>query len=328
MTMPRNLYPDTTVYATCKCVHGSFRLVPKPIVAKVCAFAFAEVSSKYREEHGMEFYEFEFLSNHYHLLAYDRTGKITDFLRELNSTIARELNAIRGEKGKFFADDPGIQTVLGGERIFEHSIYTLANAVAAGLVHKTTRWKGFNSLRLEYGKPHELQRPNVGIWSTKRRHANRKGSQRSGRARFAGRSKRSATATLMLDRPPIRLELSDEELRAEIRKSLEEREAEITAERGGKRALGMKEVLKMDWSTLPRKREAMFERRPTFSTETAEQRRAMKRVRRRFLVDYRLALARWNAGERDVVFPAGTVRMRLRHRALTEPDPLELLLAA
>lgn len=84
----------------------------------------------------MKFFEFEFLSNHYHLLAYDRTGKITDFLRELNSTIARELNAIRGEKGKFFVDDPGIQTVLGGERIFEHSIYTLANAVAAGLVHK------------------------------------------------------------------------------------------------------------------------------------------------------------------------------------------------
>ena len=39
-------------------------------------------------------------------------------------------------------------------------------------------------------------------------------------------------------------------------------------------------------------------------------------------------LARWNAGERDVVFPAGTVRMRLRHKVLTEPVPLDLLLTA
>jgi len=54
----------------------------------------------------------------------------------------------------------------------------------------------------------------------------------------------------------------------------------------------------------------------------------MKRLQRRFLRDYRLAPARRNAAERDVVFPAGTVRMRLRHKALTEPVPLDLLLAA
>ena len=65
-----------------------------------------------------------------------------------------------------------------------------------------------------------------------------------------------------------------------------------------------------------------------FSTQTRAQRSGMKRLRRRFLRDYRLALARWNAGERDVVFPPGTVRMRLRHKVMTEPVPLELLLGA
>lgn len=54
----------------------------------------------------------------------------------------------------------------------------------------------------------------------------------------------------------------------------------------------------------------------------------MKRLRRTFLREYPVALQRWNAGERDVVFPAGTVRMRLRHNALSEPIPLDLLLAA
>ncbi len=66
---------------------------------------------------------------------------------------------------------------------------------------------------------------------------------------------------------------------------------------------------------------------PTFATETAEECKEMKRERRRFLADYRVCLERWNGGERDVVFPAGTVRMRLRHNVPTEPIPLDLLLA-
>lgn len=90
----------------------------------------------------------------------------------------------------------------------------------------------------------------------------------------------------------------------------------------------MKAARKIHWSTVPVKGEELFGRQPTSSTQTREQRSAMKRLRRRFIRDYRLALVRWNAGERDVVFPAGTVRMRLRHKVLTDTVPLELLMAA
>ena len=124
MTMPRNLYPDTTLYVTCRAVHRSYRLVPTPLVRKVCTFAFAVVSSRYSEKFGMEFYEFEFLSTHYHVLLYDRLGRVCDFLRDLNSMIAKELNSIRGQSGDFFADGPGIQTVLGDERVYQKCIYT------------------------------------------------------------------------------------------------------------------------------------------------------------------------------------------------------------
>ncbi|MCR9193071.1 MAG: hypothetical protein NXI01_10620, partial [Gammaproteobacteria bacterium] len=328
MTMPRNLYPDTTLYVTCRAVHRSYRLVPTPVVRKVCKFCYAVVSTKYREKYAMEFYEFEFLSTHYHMLLHDRFGKVSDFLQELNSMIAKQLNAARGEGGKFFADEPGIQTVRGDERVFEASIYTLANAVAAGLVHKTSRWKGLNSLKMEYGKPYPVERPSVGLWSTARQHAKRKSSQRSGRARFAGRITTPKVAIMMIDRPRIRPDLEDTQLRAQIRKSLEVREAEIRKERGGKKALGMAKVLKIPWRTVPLKGETLFDRNPTFATETVEERIAMKRERRRFLADYRACLERFNKGERDVVFPAGTVRMRLRHNALTEPIPLDLLLAS
>ena len=181
---------------------------------------------------------------------------------------------------------------------------------------------------MEYGQEHVIAKPHIGLWSKKKQHKHRKRSQRSGRAAFASRSKMPETAVLMLDRPQVRLELSDSELRAKIREDLATREAEIGVERAGKPVLGMKAALKIHWSTVPRKGEELFGRQPTFSTQTQEQRLRMKLLRIQFLKDYRSALARWNAGERDVVFPAGTVRMRLRHKVPTEPVPLDRLLAA
>ncbi len=321
MSKPRNLYPSTTVFVSVRCVHKSFRLVPTPVVRKVIDFCFGLVSTRYRSEHGMEFYEYEFLSTHYHLVANNACGRITDFLQDLNALIARELNAVRGTSGAFFDRQPGIQTVLGDEKVFKHCVYTLANAVAAGLVHKTAHWKGSNSLRFEYGRNYVVSRPPVGLWSKKRQHGKRRSSQRSGRAAFAGRSTLPETAVIRLDRPPILPELSDARLRARIREALALEEALEAKKRPGKPVLGMKAALRIHWSTVPRKGEELFGLNPTLSTATAEQRIAMKTLRVAFLGAYQDALDRWNAGERDVVFPAGTVRMRLRHKAKTEPIP-------
>lgn len=328
MSNPRNLYPDTTLLVTVQCVHRSFRLVPTKTVKRVLAFCFAKASTDFRDKWDMEFYEFEFLSTHYHFLVGNGRGRISDFLKHFNSLVARELNAVRGTSGAFFADSPGIQTILGDVRIFEHCVYTLENAVAAGIVHKTRHWKGFNSLRMEYGKEHVVKKPMCGLWSKKLAHKQRTGSQRSGRADFAGRSKMPPTAILKLDRPPIMLELSDAELRSKIRDKLVQREKEIAVERAGRPVLGMKAAERIHWTTVPKKGEELFGRQPTFSTETHAQRRQMKRLRRQFLREYREALVRWKRGDRSVVFPSGTVLMRVRHNASTEPIPLDLLLAS
>jgi hypothetical protein len=298
--------------------------VPTPVVRRIVDFCFAHVSSRYREESGMQFYEFEFLSTHYHVVANNGTGCVTDFLQDVNALIARELNALRGTSGGFFDRAPGIQTVVGDGRVLRHCVYTLANAVAAGIVHKTAHWKGSNSLRMEYGREYVVAKPRVGLWSKKVQHKHRKSSQDSGRADFAGRSKLPDTAVLKLDRPPILRELSDGELRAKIREALTEKEAEVAEKRAGKPVLGMKAALKIDWRSVPADGEELFGRQPNFSTETVAQRVAMKRLRKRFQREYADALGRWNAGERDVVFPAGTVRMRLRHKVATEPIPESL----
>jgi hypothetical protein len=321
MSSPRNLYPDTTVFATCRCVHERNRLVPTPVVRAVVDFCFAVVSTRYRDAFQMEFYEYEFLSTHYHLLANNGSGRITDFLQDFNALIARELNAVRGTSGAFFDREPGIQTVLGDEKVFAHCIYILANAVTAGIVHNTQHWKGSNSRRLEYGRGYVVSKPRVGLWSKQVQHRHRRSSQRSGRAAFARRSTLPNAAVIKLDRPPIMPELSDLELRARIREALKLEEVEVAKKRGGRPVLGMAAAMKIHWSTVPRNRQELFGRNPTLSTETLGQRIAMKTLRKQFIREHKDALARWNAGERDVVFPAGTIRMRLRHNVATEPIP-------
>ena len=199
-------------------------------------------------------------STHYHIVLFDRFGRASDFVKDFKAVVARELNAIRGTGGTFFADGPGIQTVLGDEKVLEHCVYTLANAVAAGIVHKTAHGKGFNSLRMPYGKQYIISKPRIGIWSKKQQHKHRRSSQRSGRAAFADRSKTPETAVLMFDRPRILLELSDEQLRAKIREGLAKREAKIRAERKGKPVIGMTAARKVHWSRMPVKGEEMFGR--------------------------------------------------------------------
>lgn len=49
----------------------------------------------------MEFYDFELLSTHDHIVLFDRFGRVSDFLQEFNAIVARELNAIRGKSGTF-----------------------------------------------------------------------------------------------------------------------------------------------------------------------------------------------------------------------------------
>ena len=83
----------------------------------------------------------------------------------------------------------------------------------------------------------------------------------------------------------------------------------------------MKAALEIHWSAVPNKGTELFGLNPTISTETLEQRIALKRLRIEFLREHKAALTRWNAGKRNVVFPAGTVRMRLRHKVATEPIP-------
>ena len=322
MTPPRFIIKNAKFYITVRAVNRSFRLVPKRAVRKVVKYALGVTLEKYREAGKLVLHEFEFMSNHYHLLGTDLDACLPDFVRDLNSLLARELNALRGMGGKNFEPGYGLVQVVGDERLVEHAVYTLANPVAAFLVSRSRHWRGVSSLRMKYGKSVEVTKPKLGLWSGKNAHAKRSKSKRSGRAGYAGRSKLPEIANLTIDRPDIMPNLSDDELRNLILERLEAREAELAAERRRRRieVVGRRRAESVHHLAIPGPEE-MFSRNPTVSGTTREEREAQLRVRDAFLQAYYAARDAFRAGNRDAVFPYGTWMMRRIWKARCDAAP-------
>jgi len=307
-------------FATSRCVNRSFRLAPKGHVREAIRYCLARTLKKYRDKGKIELYEFEFMSNHYHLLGRDITGCASDFVRDFNSLLSKQLNAIRGLSGKNFEEEPGLVQLVSDERIVEQVVYTQANPVAAFLVAKARQWRGVSSRDMDYGVPVKVEKPKIGLWAGKVNHARRRASKRSGRAAYAGRSKLPEVVELVLDRPPIMPDLSDEQLRALIRSKLEQREEEVAQERQRRRikVVGWRRVQSTYYLALPR-REEMFARKPTFAASTVAERVHLAKRRRAFLKAYAIARDAFAAGQRDVVFPEGTYLMRVRFNVRCGP---------
>jgi len=306
-TPARCILPDATYFVSVRCVSRTMRLVPTPRVLRVVRYCLAFVLQRYRQQYGLRLFEFLFMSNHFHLLLYNERPCIPDFMRDLNALLSRALNAMRGLRGTNFEKNYSLVRVLDPEHALEHAVYTLANPVAAHLVTRTRKWPGASSVGMRYGEPVEVVRPDVGLWKT-------------GADASRLRSKLPETATLVLDRPPCRPELDDDALRAEVLKRLRTREDLFAAERRrrGRRVLGARAVRRMRFFEMPPPEE-LFRRKPTFSGVAGVMRRAAAAAARAFQRAYREASARFRAGHRDVVFPAGTWLYRVRFGAACHP---------
>lgn len=320
MTPPRMIIPGSILYLTVRAINRSFRFVPTPKIRKAIRYALAVVSQQYRERGALVLHEFLFMSNHYHLLVTDIEGCVSDFMRDLNSVLTRELNAIRGMNGKAIEPNFGFVRIADDERVIEHSVYTGANPVAAFLVAKARHWRGVSSVGMRYGVAEVVDKPKLGMWSGKNAHAGRAASRRSGRAAYAGRSKLPETAELVIVRPAVRLDLDADELRDLVEARLTEREEKLGEERirRGIRVHGRKRSESVHFLALPRPEE-MFGRTPSVSASSAADRIAMLRERALFMQAYAAARDAFCRGQRDVVFPYGTWLMRVRFGVRCEP---------
>ena len=317
VTAPRQIEPSMTFFVTVRAVSRSHRFVPKPAVVESLDFVLKATAAKYQGK--IALHEYEFLSNHFHLLGTDLDGCLPDFMRDLNALLSKQLNALRGTRGTNIEKDYNLVVVniTTGDKAIEHAVYTLANAVEAHLVERTPEWKAPNSYALEYGEPVLAKRPETGLWSGKVAHAQRSASKRSKRAAYAGKSNVPKQVRFELVRPPVRRDLSDKALRKHIRAEVTKVEDALVERRKheGRQVAGWNRVVAKRYSDIAPKSEEFFGVRPTFSADDADSCAEARRHRARFLAGYRDALRAFLAGVKDVLFPFGTWLMRKRFNA-------------
>jgi REP element-mobilizing transposase RayT len=269
-------------------VHRLFYL--RPTQTTVATFAYCLGYAAKRT--GMLLHDFMVLSNHYHIVLSDPHARLPKFMQILNSFVARAINASYGQFGTFWEREPYTAPELPDDiDLVDKCVYTLLNPCAADLVEHARDWPGLSSWAMEYGKPVIATRPDHVFGEDMPLHVE-----------------------LVLTRPPVMLELSDEQLRAEIRRRVSEREEQLIEKRAteGRRVLGAERVRAQRPDESPARPTEAFGTRPRVSTRSPGTKRSTIERNQTWLAEYRDALKSYLSGIREALFPVGTYLMHVR----------------
>ncbi|MFV8750150.1 transposase [Nannocystaceae bacterium ST9] len=282
MTQPRRVLPGPTYLVTRRCSEQRFFLRPDPAVRQIFEYVLALACASF----GLKLHAFVVMSNHYHLVVTDPLGKISDFAQYLNAMVARAMNELLGRSGSFWDPEPfnGVE-LLDEDSIFQRLAYVHANPVAARLVSRARHWEGSTSMGMAYGTRRVIERPRV----------------------FFSESM-PARATLVLTRPEIYASLDDEMLQRAVADRV--REAEDVAIETP--VIGMRKVFAQHWNDAPPRERQALHVRPRFASTCAHVRTLAILAYREWRNCYAEALRAFCAGERNVMFPAGTYWMSVR----------------
>ncbi len=278
MTKPRRVLPGTVYLLTRRCSERRFFLLPEAEVTQIFLYLLGVMAKKY----SVEIHAFVAMSNHYHLVATDTEGTMPKFQRELNSLLARALNAHWGRWESLW-DRRSYSAVelIEDQDVLGEMIYTLVNPVRARLVERACEWGGATSAGMKFGEVREIPRPE-------------KFFRDGGMPEFA---------KLELTRPRGFGGVGD----AALLETVEAEVARLEREHGQRGpALGMDRVLGRDREAKPASRERRRELRPTIACKNPVARVEALRAAGEWLDAYRAALGRFVDGVRDVVFPRGT----------------------
>jgi REP element-mobilizing transposase RayT len=295
MSAPRQVLPGTTYLVTRRCSQRQFLLAPSRRTNQLFGYLLAVAAQRY----GVAIHAACVMSNHFHLVLTDRTGRLPAFHQYLDSLVARSMNSLLGRWEHFWAPSSYNAVALEGpDDIVDKVAYVLANPVAAGLVRRSHQWPG---LRLD---PEQIDSPLLEFHRPSHFFRNKSAG---------GRAAMPDHAALVLVAPPGFA--SSCAFQRAVRSALHVRES-IAARQiisASRNFVGATTVMHQRTSTRPRDSEPRRALRPRVAS--------LDKVRRiqalghlvAFLEAYRRAFAAWRAGDLEVVFPRGTYLMRVLH---------------
>jgi len=296
MSLPRPAHPGATYLITRRCSERRFFLQPSQLVFQVFAYALAVAASRT----GVLMHAVCVMGNHYHLIATDPHGRISEFYHFVHEFTAKPLNAARGRWENMWSTEETSRIRLEDETaVIDKCAYTLNNPASSLVISQSRKWPGlrmwWNEGSLEIKRPTKFFREDGPM---------------------------PETATLALVPPPQFHDAADKGV-SFMTDYLAEREDEVrtAAKASGRKYVGLRNLRSQKWSEAP----TSFAKRrglsPRIATRNKWRRLEAIARDRQFVTDYVLARKEWLAGNRDVLWPAGTYLMRIRHNALCEPPP-------
>ena len=298
MPSPRQILPGSTYLVTRRTLRRHFLLRPDPELRAIVVYMLA-VSGR---RHGIVVHGFCVLSTHIHLVVSDPQGELPRFLEYFHRLLALATKVLRRWEGAVWDhEQTSLVRLETSEAIVDKLGYVLANPVTAGLVRYARDWPGAKSHPDDLGG----------------------GRMRAARPRVylsqEGRKRWPAFADLELGLPSDVEPDAAEVWRAAVKRSVAAHESRARTElaRQGRRFSGADRATSVSPYDRATSDEPTRKRNPTFAVSSVPGAFSAAVVAlRAFRAAYRVALTRWRAGFRDVVFPIGTWWMRKAHSAI------------
>jgi putative transposase len=294
--VPRMIIAGRTYLLTRRCSERRFFLRPGKNVNAIVRYALFKAARLWRVEvHG-----WTVMSNHLHIVATDKFRELSNFMRTLDLEISKGVSPEIGRWGGLW--EPGqfsAVELLDTEAMIEKLAYVLANPVSARLVRRATRWPGETSVHMAFGEVAVARRPAT---------------------RYYRNSRQPESYELRLEPlpgmdPATCLEIVRRRVRAI------EKATDVKMRNEQRKFLGPLRVLRQDPYDSPTSWEKRRGLNPTYASRDKWKRIETAQRNRAWLSAYREALARYRAGERDVIFPYGTWAMDRIYGCNCAPAP-------
>ena len=300
MSKARPIHPGATYLITRRTERRHCLLRPDPLMNAFILYAFI-VSARC---HGILLHVFCAISTHVHYVVTDPRGELPQFYAMFPRIVALGVKLIRKWDGAVWdRSQTSVVRLCTRQAIVEKIAFTLANPVEAGLVWSAQEWPGVRTTVNGIGeKILKARRPKQ--WF------------RTDNPEWARNAK------LRVSLPPSIPPSDAQTFRDDIRNELARLENAAHAQIPKHKVLGAERATKVSPESRTTSYEPIRQLNPTFAIGrgvATEIRLAAIANLRAFRVSYRDALLKWRAGDRSVVFPAGTYAMRVMHGAHAAP---------
>jgi putative transposase len=303
MTAPREILPGRDYLVSRRCTQRQFLLRPDEDTNSIFAYCLAEAAAR----HGIVLIAWLAMSNHYHAVVHDSTGKLPAFLEHFHKMLAKAMNAYLGRWENFWSSEETCVTFLPTpEDVFDKVVYTLSNPVNGHLVDRASDWPGCSSLSALDGEARKHSRPR---WFFK-----------------AGGKIMPASVQLRAIQSPSIGRESRAAWAGRVREAIAVNERAARAARLRKRIklVSRKGVLATSAFASPKTSTDRRKLRPCVASKDETRRNIELAKLKGFRVHYKRVRLLFAAGQRKVEFPPGTYRLWAWGVRIASADPVPI----